>query len=396
MKIPPRLNIIFFFFEDDYSKWPLKDKLNSLVDSAGDIRIVGVVYPISLLTLFSNPVRFIKFAFKNNGIIRDGISFFVPFSFLPIRLINKHRFLIKVHSNIFKLQLSRHLKKLDAISNRVIWIYSLGAFPSFGDSVENSKLLVYDCEDDYPIKEDTVIEEVKAMEDQLLDSADVVFALSQNIHNTRKKKNNDCFFIQNGVDYNFFSKADHYDTKIDRDVINIKKPIVGYLGNIRSWLDFELLESFADNFKEASFVFVGPVAGDISANVSSLKKWSNVYFINRKDRIMLPGVLKGFDICMIPFKYNQFNLATNPLKFWEYLATGKPILSAPITDLEPYSEVISLYTTGEEALEKLRVLLKEGGSKFKERRMQIAKDNDVSSRSKAYYEILSRYIDGKK
>lgn len=387
-----KLNIIFFFFEDDYFKWPLKDKLNSLVDSTGDVRIIGVVYPISPLTLFSNPVRFIKYAFRSSGTIRDGISFFAPFGFLPVRFINKHRFLIKVHRHIFKLQLSGYLKRIDATSSRVIWIYSLEAFPSFGDSVQDNKLLVYDCEDDNSIKEDTVIEEAKAMEDQLLDSADVVLTVSQNVCDTRKEKNSDCFAVQNGVDYDFFSKADHHDTKIDKDLINIKRPIVGYLGNIRAWLDFEMLELFADNFKEVSFVFVGPVAGDVAGNVSSLKKRPNVYFINRKDRIMLPGILKGFDICMIPFKYNKFNLATNPLKFWEYLATGKPILSLRIPDIEPYEDILYLYMNKEEAVEKLRVALSNNDPDSKRRRMEIARENDLSARSKAYHEILMRYL----
>lgn len=107
---------------------------------------------------------------------------------------------------------------------------------------------------------------------------------------------------------------------------------------------------------------------------------------------MLPGILKGFDICMIPFKYNKFNLATNPLKFWEYLAAGKPILSLRLPDIEPYEDILYLYTNKEGALKKLQVALNDNDPSSKRRRMEIAKNNDISLKSKTYYEVLTKYL----
>ncbi len=386
------LNIVYFFFADDFYKWVLRSKLESFVETNPAVTITGITFPVSFLTLFSNPKRFIKFLFNSKKKIRKGIYSFTPLSFLPIGLVNKYYIFIKIHKWLLGSQINNFLKGIRVSENRVTWICDLSAFPVFFDLVENNRLLVYQCEDEDTVKEDTILKDRVKIENKLLEEADVVFTLSKNIYETRQAKNENCYLIPNGVDFNFFSKAVSEDTPLNENLRDISHPIVGYLGNFRSWLDFELLELLADKFQAASFVFVGPVEREVRVKMNSLKRRSNVYFIERKDREALPGVLKAFDVCLIPFKYNRFNLATNPLKFWEYLATGKPILSIKIPDFEAYADIISLYRTKEEAVDKLRMLLQEKDYTLRERRMKLAKSNDLSLRSSQYYEALIRHL----
>ncbi len=386
------LNIVYFFFADDFYKWVLRSKLESFVETSPVVTITGITFPVSFLTLFYNPKRFMKFLFNSKKKIRKGIYSFTPFSFLPIGLVNKCHLFIKIHKWLLGFQINNFLKEIKASENRITWINYFLAFPVFSDLVKDSRLLVYQCEDEDTVKEDTILKDRVRMEDDLIEKADVIFSLSKNIYETREGKNKDHYLIPNGVDFNFFSKAASEDTPLNEDLRDIPHPIVGYLGNFRSWLDFELLELLADRFRAASFVFVGPIEREVRVEMNSLKRRSNVYFIERKDREALPGVLKAFDVCLIPFKYNRFNLATNPLKFWEYLATGKPILSIKIPDFEAYADIISLYRTKEEAVDKLRMLLQEKDYTLRERRMKLAKSNDLSLRSSQYYEALIRHL----
>ena len=242
------------------------------------------------------------------------------------------------------------------------------------------------------MKENTVLKGMEEIENNLLKKADVVFVLSKKIYAARNGKNKHCYLIPNGVDFDFFSRSASADTALNEELKNIPRPIAGYLGNIRSWLDFELLEFLADNLPTMSFVFVGPIEQDVRREVSYLKKRPNVYFLGMKDREVLPGILKGFDICLIPFKFNEFNLSTNPLKFWEYLATGKPILSLNIPDFKPYEDIVALYTTKEEALDKMRFLLNKDDEHLRKRRMGLAKDNDITVKSRKWYEILKERL----
>lgn len=387
-----QINVIFLFFEDDFYKWPLRNKLESFVKTNSDVTIVGVTFPVSILTLFSKPRRFIKFLFNPNKKIQQGIYSITPFTIFPLRLINKNRILIEIHKWILDGQINNFLNHVKAMENRLTWIYHLAAFPVFFDIVKQSRLLIYQCEDDNIMKENTVCEDMKEMEDDLLSKANIVFAASSNVYYSRREKNKNCFLIPNAVDFKFFSKADSPDIPSCPELKDIPKPIVGYLGIVRSWLDFELIEFLADKLPNASFIFVGPIADDVRDNVAALKARPNVYFIKRKDREELLPVLKAFDVCAIPFKYNKFNLATNPLKFWEYLATGRPILTLRIPDFEIYEKLLYMYVNKEEALEKMLAALQENDPGLKERRMEIAKKNDLSLRSSRYHEIIMRYL----
>ena len=263
------------------------------------------------------------------------------------------------------------------------------------DIVEDSKLLVYQCDDEYTMEGAEILKEMKEIEDDLLKKADVVVAVSNKIYDARKQKNKNCYLVPNAIDFDFFNKAASADTPLNEEMKDIPHPIAGYLGVIRSWVDFELLGFLADSLPKVSFVFVGPVEADVKKKADALGSRPNVRFLGNKDREVLPGILKGFDACLIPFSLNEFNLSTNPWKFWEYLATGKPILSLKIPDFEVYGDIVALYTTKEEALDKLRVILEKVDDDKVKRRMQLAKSNDVVARSKKWYDIVTKRLDDK-
>lgn len=389
---PVRMNIVYIFFEDDFSKWANAYQIESFIKLNKGIRVIGVNFPVSLATLLCNPVRFAKYLIRNKSKVQEGIYSFAPFSFLPLNIINRYNFLIKLHRWLFKLQFNCYLKKIDALENRVIFINDLEAAPAFSEIVDCNKLLVYDCRDEHTYNEDTLNRKAQEIENDILNKADIVFTVAEFSYKSRLKKNKNTFLIPNGADYDLFKQADSEDTPIHHGLDKIPRPIVGYLGNTRSWLDFELLEFLADRLPSISFVFVGPVEKDIRHKVDSLKKHNNVYFFSRIERKYLPSVLKPFSVCIIPFKFNRFNLSTSPIKFWEYLATGKPILSLKIPDFACYEDLVALYTTKEEALSKLQGLLMENSSTLKLKRMTLAKNSDVSLRSKQRYDVIVKFL----
>ncbi len=386
------LNVVFFFFNDDYSNWPQRHKIDPFVDNNPGVTVTGVTFPVNLLTLFSNPARFVKFLLRPRRKIQEGIYSFTPFGLLPVTVINKNRILINIHKWLYKIQIDNFLDSIKASQNRITWIYYLWAAPVFSDIVEDSKLLVYQCDDEYTMEGAEILKEMKEIEDDLLKKADVVVAVSNKIYDARKQKNKNCYLVPNAIDFDFFNKAASADTPLNEEMKDIPHPIAGYLGVIRSWVDFELLGFLADSLPKVSFVFVGPVEADVKKKADALWSRPNVRFLGNKDREVLPGILKGFDACLIPFSLNEFNLSTNPWKFWEYLATGKPILSLKIPDFEVYGDIVALYTTKEEALDKLRVILEKVDDDKVKRRMQLAKSNDVVARSKKWYDIVTKRL----
>lgn len=141
-------------------------------------------------------------------------------------------------------------------------------------------------------------------------------------------------WIPNGVDTRHFQDV----SVVPEDIKNIPKPIIGYHGIIQDRLDVELIFSIAKQQPLWSFVFIGPVWPH--SGVEILQTLPNVYFLGRKGYSVLPNYLHQFDLGFIPHKISKLTQTMNPLKIYEYLACGKPIVSTPIAGIEPFRDWI--------------------------------------------------------
>ena len=99
----------------------------------------------------------------------------------------------------------------------------------------------------------------------------------------------------------------------------------------------ELLEQVFRARSEWSLVMVGPVGGgDPGTRVDPLQELPNVHFLGVRRREEVPAYLKGFDVCLLPSRLNRYTRHMFPLKFFEYLATGKPVVMTLLPSLEEY------------------------------------------------------------
>ena len=83
-------------------------------------------------------------------------------------------------------------------------------------------------------------------------------------------------------------------------------------------------------------VLIGPVNKTVKKNLSSLEKFKNFVHVDRIDQVALIPFLQRFDVCVIPFKVNKITDAISPVKLYEYLAAGKPVIS---TKMEACEEI---------------------------------------------------------
>ena len=147
-------------------------------------------------------------------------------------------------------------------------------------------------------------------------------------------------FSCNGVDYEHFNKIDK-NFAFDKSYLNIlnsKKPIIGYYGALASWFDYELIKYLALKRPEYNIVLLG-IKYDDSFDKASLNNFSNIYFLGSKDYSILPNYANKFDVCTIPFLINNITQATSPLKLFEYMALGKPIVTTAMKECKKYKSV---------------------------------------------------------
>lgn len=103
-------------------------------------------------------------------------------------------------------------------------------------------------------------------------------------------------------------------------------------------------------------------------------------FLGEKPRELLPNYLKAFDVAIMSYDLNSHVLTNYPLKFHEYLAGAKPIVSVNIPELEPFRNVIYISQNAEEFLSNIRFAIKENTSDKVQKRIEVARQNTWDKR----------------
>jgi GT2 family glycosyltransferase/glycosyltransferase involved in cell wall biosynthesis len=215
----------------------------------------------------------------------------------------------------------------------------------------SSAALIYDCMD-YHAGFSNTSDGIRGEEQKLVNQADIVvtssLALSNHVQGAVAN-----VLIRNGAEVEFFSAPP------EAIVARSPRPTVGYFGTIAEWFDTELVAAAANAFLDWDFVLIGSAA---HADVSKLRRFPNVKLPGERPYAELPGWLHSFDICIIPFKLNDLILHTNPVKLYEYLSAGKPVVATPLPELVLLEDgLVHIAGTKETFLEKLSSAMSECG-----------------------------------
>ena len=186
----------------------------------------------------------------------------------------------------------------------------------------SGSMVVYDCMDDHSGFHNTTSEILEA-EVHLLQNADLVITSSATLSAkvAKERKNT---LIRNAADANWFSQPPE-NLKYHSD-----HPVIGYFGAISDWFDLDLVIKAAQAYPEYEFVLIGSTFMCDTTIAESVK---NIHFMGEVPYADLKGYLYAFDVCIIPFKLTELILHTNPVKLYEYLASGKPVVATAMPEL---------------------------------------------------------------
>ncbi len=230
---------------------------------------------------------------------------------------------------------------------------------------------------------------LKYWEDLMFKKSDVVLTISNNITERAKIFNSNVKEISPGVDEIFFKTND--EKKLP-NIINMSKPIVGYVGSISEVIDYNLIEYLVKNLKSFSFVFLGPI---YTKKISKFKKYKNVYFTGGKLHNLIPDYVRNFDVTIIPYLVNDFTDSVYSCKLNEYLACGKPVISTKIRENINFNKIypnsIFISKSKEDFKKNIIIALKNDNKELILQRQNIAKLNSWNSR----FLNLNNYVNEK-
>jgi glycosyltransferase involved in cell wall biosynthesis len=204
--------------------------------------------------------------------------------------------------------------------------------------------LIYHCVDAIQAQPDMPSEAIERWEERLCRRADVVFVTSPQLRAHLAPFNPRTFLYPNVADGKHFAEALNPDLPVPAELAALPRPRIGFVGAISSYkLDLALLASLARRRPHWSFVLIGPVGeGDPGTDVSELRALANVHFLGTRPYADLPACLKAFDVGLLPLRLTPYTQAMFPMKFFEYLAAGLPVVATPIDALRPFASLALL------------------------------------------------------
>ncbi len=237
--------------------------------------------------------------------------------------------------------------------------------------------VIYDCMDDWSgfgRMSQTLLDK----EPSLVRSSDTVIVTAQKLWDMWSPLNPNTLLIPNAADCEHFQREAVEQAAVD---LPSSKPVIGFFGVLDTWLDAELLRQAALERPQYFFAIVG-AAYDVP--IERLQKLPNVRLFGHQPYELLPSYLRRFDVCIIPFKIDAITLSTDPVKFYEYLAQGKPVVSTRLPQLEPYAAVTYLADNAADFVRLLDVAIDENDPSLIERRRALAQENSWTARCELF------------
>ena len=253
---------------------------------------------------------------------------------------------------------------------------------------------VYHCVDRIQDQPGMPVERIELNEKALSQTVDVVFTTSPQLQTTHLRWNHHTKLFGNVADHAHFSRARIGDGQgplsCPSPLLPLQRPRLLFMGAIDAYkLDLTLLYQLALRNPAWSFVLIGPVGEcDPSTDVSDLKACSNVQFIGPVEYDALPSWLAHADLGLLPLQVNGYTRHMFPMKFFEYLSSGLPVVATAIPALEAHADVAWLCPPSVEAFEQAITAALAGHGPALKQRLGRASAQTYEVRTAAMLEVM--------
>lgn len=315
----------------------------------------------------------------------NRITAFRPWKLLPNTLTWGRRF----NERLLRRQVQAEAHRL-GFRAPLLWINAHGAghvartLPNRG--------VIYDISDDWITLTQSPRETalIRQQDADLCREADAVIVCSPRLHEMKVPltRGGALHLVPNGVDVERYQRVSGSGAPLPEPTRRWPKPVLGYTGSIHpDRVDLALVETLAQRLPRATVALVGPVMlppGDRQ----QLERLPNVVLTGPKPYADIPDYMRAFDVCITPHVVTPFTESLNPLKLWEYLAVGKPIVSTHVAGFRDYPQFVRLADDAESFARAVEQALLENPSVAEGRRAE-ARQHSWDARLDAVEKIIA-------
>lgn len=328
--------------------------------------------------------------FKGPRRVRDNVWVWSPFV-IPFQ---GYSFVRSLNRFLLSATLRLYMRRM-GLSDEILWTYNpltVNLLP-----LKGFKKVIYHCVDEIKAQPGMPADILERAEAELIKRADLIFTTSKKLTETRRVLNQNTHYFSNVADFDHFSKARDAATIVPDDLMNIPTPRIGFIGAISGYkVDFDLLRFIADKRPDWSVILIGKVGeGDPWTDTSLFEGLKNIFFMGSRAYSELPAYLKGIDVAILPNKLNDYTESMFPMKFFEYLASGKPVVSVDLPALHDFRNVVYLARSPQDFVTGIDEALKENISPIEER-LSVAKENTYEIRMDKMLKLVeSLYLENR-
>ena len=359
--------------------YPFPTRKQNIMTRLSDADILYFDPPVSLLAPLKDRSSFNRlFAYrKEPSLAQDNLLVYSLPPVLPF--FNKYRWINKLNQWHLARFVRKKMKK-HGFDQPYLWCYS----PTSCDIVDRipHRELIYDCVDRHSAYKGMINPSVVDKQEQdLAGKCDYVFCTAQGLYETLKQYNEQTFLIPNGAAYELFSQA-------AVEAPASQQAVFGFVGMLQDCIAYDYIAALAKAYPDARIELIGKKLPDV--DLSEIENLPNIYLRGLLPQKELPAVMKDFNVCLNLFSAGRLSKDVSPLKFYEYLATGKPLVSTrePL-QVSDYAEMVYIADSIPEFLECCKKALEENDPLLREKRMQAGKAASWSNRVEQMEKILS-------
>lgn len=249
--------------------------------------------------------------------------------------------------------------------------------------------VVFHCVDEIKAQPDMPIDELEQAERELVSRSDICFVTAPHLLETRRTWNSNTHYFSNVADFSHFQSSTQDSVEVPEDLKRIAGPRIGFVGALSAYkVDFTLITKMARQHPEWSIVLIGKIGeGERNTDVSVLRAHSNIHLLGPREYEKLPSYLKGLDVAILPCQLNDYTKAMFPMKFFEYLAAGRPVVSTNLHALQDYGHVARLAQDANEFIEGVAAALRGEGATLDDR-LKAAREQTYEKRTQKMLELI--------
>ncbi|HEY0544016.1 MAG TPA: glycosyltransferase [Pyrinomonadaceae bacterium] len=249
------------------------------------------------------------------------------------------------------------LARRRGLTRPILWIAIPTAVELIGRM--NESLVVYQVSDKYDantMDHATDPQTIRRLHERALDAADIIFYSGRKLFEEATRGRERSYLLEQAVDFEHWAQAGSGKLEVAAEVARIPSPRLGYFGAVEPWLvDQELIKRASREHPDWQWIFIGNKSRGME-----IENLANVHFLPPVKYDELPRYAAGFDVCVLPWETGQaFTNYGSAIKVREYLATGKPVVIAPLPEYEPMRDVLRIARSRDEFLKLIQDALDE-------------------------------------